>query len=412
MELSFKLYRSGCDMKKVAIVLPGGLPVPSMYGGAIESTIQLVVEQNENHKQINLTVISPYEKKAKEHSASFEQTKFIWIHRGRLYNFANFFIRALRKIFFKNMDHLDGQILKWHVRRGGFDTVIIHGNTNHLLALRKVLPKEKIVFYVHANLFKCASKQNLIVGRAAGRYVCVSEFIKGEIVKNAGVNPESITVIKNPIDLEKFSRVRDSTRPKELVQKYNVQDDESVLLFVGRIVESKGIKHLMLALKSLPETVKFKLLVVGSFGSSFGRGHQKDAFYDQLMSISSAMQGRVVFTGFVHNSELPQYHALADIIIMPSLCEEAAGKVAMEGMASGRPVIVTDAGGIPEYVTGECGVILRRDGDFVASLADAIDGLMRSRKKRVTMGAAGAIAAQFFSPEIYYKNYVRLALGL
>jgi len=395
-------------VKNIAIILPANLPVPCVYGGAIESTIQLVAEQNDIQQKLNITVFSPYEKVAKERGRGFMQTRFVWIHKGRFYHFINFFIRVLRRTLFKNMDHLDGQILKWKLRHAHFDKIIMHGNSNHLLALRKIVPKEKLVFYIHANLFTELSPKNIEIGSAAGRYVTVSEFVKREVMKNAGVSSKMITVIKNPIDLDSFAQARDLIRPAELIHKYGIQKDEIVLLFVGRIVEDKGIKHLMLALKSLPEQTKFKLLIVGSFGSAFGKGHQKDAFHEELLTLAKTMDSKIVFTGFVHNSELPKYHAIADIVAMPSLCEESAGKVAMEAMASGLPVITTNAGGIREYVTEDCSIILDRDGDFVSDLATAIDQLYGDEELRRSMGTAGEIQAQEFSPAIYYDNYVNL----
>ena len=399
------------SQKKIAIILPGDLPVPDVLGGAIETIVQFTLDQNEKQQQLQLVVFSSYNKEAKKVSGKYRFAQFVWVRRGIAYNAVNFLIKALRKTVARKLDNFDGQILKWQVCRGNFDRVIVYGNPNHLMALSKVVPKDRLIFYMHANLFKQRDIRSLKAGCAAGRYLCVSEFIKQEIVKNAEVPPGQIAVIKNPIDLDKFTQAGELQRPADLTEKYGIRDDETVLLFVGRIVEDKGIKALLQALKSLPEKAKFKLLVVGSFGSAFGRGHQKDKFHDELIALAQTMDSKIIFTGFVHNSELPQYHALADMIVMPSLCEEAAGMVAMEAMASGLPVITTDAGGIPEYITEDCGYILRRDGDFIANVAGAIDELMRSGEKRVVMGMAGKNQARAFSPEVYYKNYVRLVLG-
>ncbi len=395
-------------VKKAAIILPGALPVPCVFGGAIESTIQLIVEQNEIHQKLNLTVFSPYNKDAKRLSSSFKHTQFVWIRKGMTFHFLNFFIRGFRKAIFKNLDYLDGKILKWHIRRGEFDKVIIHGNTSHLLALAKVIPKEKLIFYIHANLFERPTPQSLSVGKSAERYVTVSEFVKQKVVGNAGTHPDQVIVIKNPIDFARFSAVYGSSRPCELVEKYDIRPNDIVILFAGRIVENKGIMKLIQALKSLPEETNFKLLVVGSFGSAFGRGQQKDGFHDKLINLAATMKGKIIFTGFVHNSELPKYHALADVVVMPSLCEEAAGKVAMEAMASGRAVITTRAGGIPEYVAENCGIILERGERFVSDLAIAILELAQNKEKRRKMGTEGAVEARRFSPEIYYGNYVKL----
>jgi glycosyltransferase involved in cell wall biosynthesis len=105
---------------------------------------------------------------------------------------------------------------------------------------------------------------------------------------------------------------------------------------------------------------------------------------------------------------MPRYYALSDIVVMPSLCDESAGKVAMEGMASGRAVITTTAGGIPEYVTKECGILLDRGDGFVSDLRAAILDLAQNAAKRRRMGTAGALESRRFAPAIYYANYVKL----
>lgn len=119
-----------------------------------------------------------------------------------------------------------------------------------------------------------------------------------------------------------------------------------VMLFCGRLEPDKGIHKLMEALSKLP-VPNIRLLIVGS--PFFGRT-QQSSFLRKLEQQAKALGDRVQFTGYIPNEDLPDYYRLADLVCVPTLVEEAAGLVAMEAMACGRPVLATRSGGMPEYL--------------------------------------------------------------
>ena len=93
------------------------------------------------------------------------------------------------------------------------------------------------------------------------------------------------------------------------------------------------------------------MLIVGNSGF----GIETTTNYDQiLLEIASQMKDKVVFTGFIHNKQLPMIHSIADIAVVPSIYDEPAGLVVIEALASGLPLIITDSGGMPEYINNEC----------------------------------------------------------
>ncbi len=395
--------------KRVAVVLPGNLPVPSVCGGAIETIVQLLIDENERVGALDVTVFSAYHPAAVARSAGYRKTRFSWIRQSHGLQCLDLCIRAARRLFAADFDRLGCRIIRRRIVKGLFDMVVVQGNPAHLLALAKTIPKDRLVLHLHANLFKDLSNYNLSIGRAAGLYIAVSDFVKEKTLANAGVAPEHVWVIRNPIDLQRFTRSGGSGRPVELVRRYAIQPDEVILLFVGRIVESKGLRELLHALAAVPGEAKCRLFVVGSFGSAFGKEDRKNSFHREMAALASPMGSRVTFTGFVHNSELAPYFALADIVVMPSLCDEAAGMVAMEAMASGVPVVTTNAGGIPEYVNESCAVILDRDDGLVASMAQAIERLAADSQLRHVMGQAGIQHSTSFSPSRFYEDYLKLA---
>lgn len=122
-------------------------------------------------------------------------------------------------------------------------------------------------------------------------------------------------------------------RSEDLRKKY-CDEDEKVLLYVGRVAPEKELEVLMDAVKILnKKNLKFKLLVIGD-------GPSKQEFENQNIE-------NVVFVGYKTGEELKTYYASADIFAFPS-SSETYGNVVLEAMASGLPVVAPFAGGVQE----------------------------------------------------------------
>ena len=184
-----------------------------------------------------------------------------------------------------------------------------------------------------------------------------------------------------------------------------------MVLFCGRLEPDKGIHKLLEAMTALDDP-RIKLLIVGS--PFFGRT-QTSPFLRRLEQQANALGDRVRFTGYVPNERLTEYYRLADLVCVPTLVEEAAGLVAMEAMACGRPVLATRSGGMPEYLEGSQAVLVDRGPELAGQLSWAIRMLYEHPELRAQMGAAGAEAARKFSPEHFYDTFVEIVydfLGL
>lgn len=130
------------------------------------------------------------------------------------------------------------------------------------------------------------------------------------------------------IDITKFSPDRIDIKIKE---KYNIKG--KMLLFVGSLIERKGIKYLISAmpfvLENFPET---KLLIIGN-------GDLKESIVKITNNLK--LSNHIIFTGNILNQDLPPYFAAADIFILPSL-SEGFPLVVMEALSSGTISIVSD----------------------------------------------------------------------
>jgi glycosyltransferase involved in cell wall biosynthesis len=112
------------------------------------------------------------------------------------------------------------------------------------------------------------------------------------------------------------------------------------VLFVGRLVYEKGIHVLVNAVPKVLEKINVKFIIVGS-------GYMKE----QLSTIvrSMKLEHKVLFAGFTDDATLLKLQKCADVSVVPSLFEPF-GIVALEAMAAGSPVVVSDTGGLSEIV--------------------------------------------------------------
>ena len=172
--------------------------------------VQLFIEQNENiQNNLDITIFSPFDKKAENLSKKFIKSKFVWIKSQSIgFISLNFIIRALKRFFKLNINHLDIQIIRKNIIKGNFDKVIVEGNTRHVLVLSKYIDKKKLFFHVHANIIKTANENNDKIIDAVNKIITVSQFIKNMILKNTKSVDGEIKVLRNCTDIHLFNKQR------------------------------------------------------------------------------------------------------------------------------------------------------------------------------------------------------------
>lgn len=390
-------------MLKIVIIAPAFLPIPATKGGAIETLIQHLVKENELQKKLHFTIITHYEENAYALSKEFSHTNFIWYKTtGIVEKVRNRINRHLlcplkREPFYSNWQAF---IIK-SLQKLDFDEVIVENNIEFLPILRRHIGSKVLICHLH-NRFDLA-EDSLDVCNGV---FTVSEYVKKEVLRQTHYSADTIKVILNCIDKESFHPSIDNRN--NVRKRLHLSEKDVAICFVGRIVELKGVRHLVEAFKRL-NADNARLFIIGSLGGNFGEADgQPSPFVRELLKLTEPIKEKVVFTGFIANEKVHELLDGMDIALNPSLYKEAAPVSNVEYEAMGLPIITTNRGGIPEYVTNECGFILNADGDLTGQLCDCLKLLVDDKSLRKQKGEAGLKNARRYFSDLYYKRFIEI----
>jgi glycosyltransferase involved in cell wall biosynthesis len=170
----------------------------------------------------------------------------------------------------------------------------------------------------------------------------------------------------------------------ELLQRLSEKNrnilSKKIILYMSRIIESKGLDYLIRAFKLVEGKINDAfLLIVGS-----------GPFEPYCKKLSEELQiNNIMFIGYIPDSDIELYHNLSNVLVLPSVFfhdhPEPDGYVLYESMSIGKPLIITDAvrGGTPELIRdGVNGYVVknRSVNELVDALIKIIDDEMLERK--------------------------------
>lgn len=205
------------------------------------------------------------------------------------------------------------------------------------------------------------------------KMITVSKAIRDDFIR-LGINSEKISVIPLGIDIEKyaFNGARERMR-----RSFGISNDTLLIGTVSRAEPVKGLRYLVEAmpyvLKRVPNA---KALLVGG-----------GSLMQELKSIASSLNitDKIIVEGI--RNDIPEILSALDIFVLPSL-SEGIGLALLEAMASGKPVVGSNVGGIPEVLEDGVYGYLAAPGN-TSQLAQAIIKLAFDTELTSTMGNAG-----------------------
>lgn len=192
--------------------------------------------------------------------------------------------------------------------------------------------------------------------RRATRVIAVSETTRQDILTLYGCSPERVVAIPNGVGAEM------QPLPQAQVETFRREHDlpSDFVLFLGTLQPRKNLETLLRAYAKIVDRLEWPLVVAGA------AGWQYDRIFQLVRQLG--LTNRVRFAGFVRGEELPLWYNAATLFVYPSLYE-GFGLPALEAMACGTPVIVSNSSSLPEVV-GDAGLLV--DPRDVSALAASI----------------------------------------
>jgi len=205
-------------------------------------------------------------------------------------------------------------------------------------------------------------------------------------------------IVYNSVDLGRAAEGQD--RGLEFRRRYHIPADRLVITQVSWLIPEKGVDDLLQAAREVVAAAPEAHLVLAGDGA-----HRQNL---QELARKLGIESHVTFTGIVQDPLADGLYAASDVVCQMSRWEEVFGLVIVEAMATGKPVIATRAGGIPELIRhGVTGFLVdRRD---TSDMAAKILQLLRDPEMRCRMGQAGRqVAAEKFSHHSNVAQLIRL----
>lgn len=376
------------------------MPVPAVCGGAIETLVTSIVKKYSSKDGFQLTVCSVYHPEAERAAKQYPEVRFFWTHtRNIKYLFMHAVFLGVRMITGKCIRPFQRHYneIAELFKKESFDMIIAEGgDTQAIIDIAKGYRREQFANHIHIHYLPPEN-----IAENYGHVIGVSEFVTNEYL-NACRIPVKAHTLKNAIDLSKFNKETTHEERKALREKLGLSENDFVILYVGRMMQIKGVLELIQAVIGLKDK-HIKLLIMGSANSG-KRGFS--AYERKVKRLSAQNKDRIIFTGYVNNSEVYQYAATADVQCLPTLVEEAAPLVILEAMAEGLPLIVTKSGGVTEYIDNNTALIIEKE-HVTENLKKAILYMKENPEVRRQMSENGKIQSRKYDEQIYYRDFVK-----
>ena len=385
---------------KIAILTSGILPVPAVQGGAVENLIDFYLAYNEQQKLHDITIYSIKHPNTKQHPALLSNVNhYYYIDTSSIYAKIR---RSLYSIIHKDeyynyfIEYYFEQAFK-HLRKQSYDCIILENRPGYAYKLSKRITS-KFVLHLHNDLLNQGTKLHHEILNNLHKVLTVSDYIKSRVHSIEETN--KVCTVYNGIDIQRFS-------PQGAInisrQDLGLSKKDFVLLYSGRINKDKGVSELIDAIYKLKEKTQIKLLVLGS--TFFGNATNDDEFTKKLKEKAESLKERIIFTGFIPYSDMPQYLRIADAAVIPSIWDDPFPTTVLEAQAMGLPIITTRRGGIPEEVTEDNAILLNTDEYFTDNLAKAILELYDHPDKREQMAKNSIVRSKLFDKDTFAKNF-------
>jgi glycosyltransferase involved in cell wall biosynthesis len=191
--------------------------------------------------------------------------------------------------------------------------------------------------------------------------------------------PSNTSVIHSGVDLHRFSKGAKQRAKKR--KELGISPYSLLVGYVGWLIPIKGVTYLVSAMAKVAEKYPKSLLVL--VGKGDDKGEEEIKLKEQAER--AGLEDKVHFLGW--RSDVDEIMGCFDIFVLPSL-NEGMGRVLVEAMAAGLPIVASRVGGIPDLVKHGKNGLLVPPAD-ASALENDISVLLEDKEKRKRMGEAG-----------------------
>lgn len=236
---------------------------------------------------------------------------------------------------------------QWLSKNPSVLIVEVHNRIELALHIKKRFPHLKVCVHLHNDPHtmegaKTASQRQRVLSTLDVIYG-VSDYVRSQLLTGVSGDVEKVHVIHNALSV-----------PQSVIVPQ--QAKQPCLVYVGRFIPEKGVLELAQALAVvLPKFPQWQAIFLGAwgFGHAVGKSNYEQEVYAALAQVST----QVDFRGHVAQAEVMKTLATSSIVVVPSVCGEAFGRVALEAMSMANAVVVSKYGALPE-VAGSAAIIL------------------------------------------------------
>ncbi|MGB2705742.1 MAG: glycosyltransferase family 4 protein [Candidatus Omnitrophota bacterium] len=256
---------------------------------------------------------------------------------------------------------------------------VIHAQTRVAQVLAYLLSKITGASYVSTchGFFKKTRISRRIFGAWGNHVIAISDAVKGHLIKDFGVNKKSVFLIYNGVESRAFSPNAQGEDEKKALRSNLGFDRSLVIGSVSRLSPVKGLNYLLFAMKDiLREMPEARLLLVGE-------GPQKA--YLMELAKKLGIETSVFFA--LNTTRTQRFLSIIDVFVFYSL-EEGLGLSLLEALASGKPCVASDVGGVSSVIENGMTGLLVPPKDTHA-LKEAIMRIFKDKELAATLAKNG-----------------------
>lgn len=401
----------------IAIVTSGYFPVPATRGGAVEALVENLINVNETSGKAKLYIFSVFDRQAEEIAKKYSNTNVVFVKTPsiiKLFDKMIFFIakNVLRKEKSFSYRYICQRL--WFIHEVGknlkdnnYDRVVLENHSSLFMTLRlhKNYEKYSGKYFYHLHNVVTSSYGCEKIIRKTKSVLGVSDYINQTLKEFLGETSIEYKVLRNKIDSNRFRIELNVQQSNEIREKYDIKAGQQIVLFTGRFSPEKGIRELLTAFKKVKNKNAI-LLVVG--GYYFGSG-MISSFEIEMKELVEKLAEKIKFAGFIDYKKIPEFYAIADIVVIPSVWDDPAPLTVIESLSAGKALITTYSGGIPEYANKNVAIMLKKE-ELETMLAPMIDELLMNKRKREQMSKRALELTKNWNIEAYYTDFMNAVI--